>query len=405
VSADPVVVLVGPATTRGRHDVPDDLDSEALFCIDDALALVDDRVVSVDTLWSQVLRRAVGDDADAVLLVVPSWWTATRIHRITAAAERTYPDVTVLTRRDILCGNDTGVLVEIATELVVIHRAGSPAELVPRSGDPCDVVHTVLERLRGALSVVVDSPSRVPAAELVDDVIRGLQQTAVPVRVCNDDALEVAARVEYTRRCRSSARRWPPRPPRPRTVAAAAVVLSVSVLAVAGLRTGPEPSRQVPLTWLVEGHVAVEVPADWRTERIVVGPGSARVQVMSPTDPRQAIHVTQSPIPQGQSLASAAEVVRVALNEQPEGVFAGFDPAARVADEPAITYRETRADRVVDWTIVLDGGVRIAIGCQGAADIAAPHGDCEHAIRSAHEWRRNAFVANGTDQIPAASNP
>ena len=102
---------------------------------------------------------------------------------------------------------------------------------------------------------------------------------------------------------------------------------------------------------------------------------------------------------------SAAEMVRVALNEQPDGVFAGFDPAARVADERAITYRETRADRVVDWTIVLDGGVRIAIGCQGATDLAAPLADCEHAIRSAHEWKRNSFVANGTDQIPAASNP
>jgi type VII secretion-associated protein (TIGR03931 family) len=190
-----------------------------------------------------------------------------------------------------------------------------------------------------------------------------------------------------------------------RAVAAAGVVLSVSALAVAGLREGSEPSRQEPRTWLVEGRVAVEVPADWRTERIVIGPGSARVQVISPTDPRQAVHVTQSSIPRGQSLASAAEVVRAALDQQPEGVFGGLDPAARVADQPAITYRETRADRVVDWTLVLDGGVRIAIGCQGAPDLPSPQDVCEHAIRSAHEWGWDSFVANGTEQGATASNP
>lgn len=374
MSTDAVVVVVGPARTRGRREVPVDLDAEALSCIDDELALVDDRVISVDALWSQVLRLAVGDDAEAVLLVVPSWWAETRVRRVTSAAGLTCPDVTVLRRRDLAPANESGVRVEIAPELVMIQRPRLPAELVPRIGDPCAVVDTVLERLRDAECVAIDVPSHVDAAALVDDVTSGLRGRAVPVTILDGPSMGV-----------TSLRTPLPRT-RTRVVLAAGVVLAVSALAVAGLRTGSEPSPEAPRTWLVEGRVAVEVPADWNTERIVVGPGSARVQVMSSTDPRQAIHVTQSPIPREQSLASAAEVVRAALSEQPDGVFGDFDPLARVADEAAITYRETRADRVVDWTLVLDGGVRIAIGCQGTPDLPAPRADCEHAIRSAHEW-------------------
>ena len=403
--SDPVVVLVGPATTHGTHDVPVALAAEALSCIDDELALVDDRVVSVDALWAQLLHQAVGDGADAVLLVVPSWWTSTRIRRVAAAAEQMCPDITVLRRRDMGRVNESDVLVEVAPELVAICRADAPAELVPRIGDPCDVVDAVLGRLRGAASVVIDVPAQVGADELVDDVTAGLRGRAVPVTIGDDGSIEAASRAEYAHRAPPSARRWPARLPRMRSVAAAGVVVSVSVLAVAGLRDSSEPSREEPRTWLVEGRVAVEVPTDWRTERIVVGPGSARVQVISPTDPRQAVHVTQSSVPQGQSLASAADVVRAALGQQPEGVFGGFDPAARVADQPAITYRETRADRIVDWTLVLDGGVRIAIGCQGAPDLPSPQAVCEHAIRSAHEWGRDSFVANGTEQSATASNP
>jgi type VII secretion-associated protein (TIGR03931 family) len=321
-----------------------------------------------------------------VLLVVPSWWTSTRTDRVTAAAERACRDVSVLRRWDALHTNEVDAVVEIAPELIAIHPPGSSTELVPRIGDGAQVVDAVLDRLHDAARVVIDAPSRVGAADLVDDVTRRLRARGVPVTAVDDASVVAAARREHERRLLRRQRRWVPPLPRPRVVIAASVVLSVSALAVAGLRHDTEPSRDVARTWLVEGHVAVEVPADWRTERIVVGPGSARVQVVSPQDPRQAIHITQSPIPQGQPLATAAEVVRTALGEQPDGVFDGFDPDARVADEPAITYRETRSDRVVDWALVLDGGVRIAIGCQGAPDGPTPDAVCEHAIRSAHEW-------------------
>lgn len=390
MSVGTAVVLVGPATVTGPRDVPVGLDGEALACVDDELALVDDRVVSVDALWSELVRHVMDadtdtdTDADAVLLVCPSWWTSTRIRRVVAAAESTCRGVAAVRRWDGLCTSDSHVI-EIAPELVAMRRPDTSMELVPRIGDHADVVHAVLAQLRDASRVVVDAPSRVDAEGLVDELTGTLRRRGVSVTRTDDASVEAAARLEHDRRSMARRRKWA-RMPRSRVMAAAGVVLAVSVLAATGLRHGPEPDREVARTWLVEGRVAVEVPADWRTERIIVGPGSARVQVMSPDDPRQKIHVTQSPIPRGQSLATAAEVVRAALTEQPDGVFGGFDPAAVVADEPAITYRETRPDRVVDWTLVLDGGVRIAVGCQSAPGGPAPDAVCEHAIRSAREW-------------------
>lgn len=385
MSSAPAVVLVGPARTRGPSDVPADLDAEALACIDDDLALIDDRVISVDALWSEVLRHAVGEHTDAVLLVCPSWWTATRIRRVITAAEETFRDVSVVRRGDALHGNALHAVVEIAPELIAISAPGSSTALVPRVGDRCDVVNAAISRLRHVDRVVIDPSTEVDVADLVDDIARELRGRGVPVTVTDDAAAVAAAVLDHQRRSPGE-RRWLRRLLEPRVVIAAGVVLSVSVLAALGARHDAESPGDEGQTWLVEGRVALEVPADWSAERIVVGPGSARVQVVSPTDPIQAIHVTQSPIPRGQSLAAAAEVVRTALGQQPVGVFGDFDPAARVEDEPAITYRETRSDRVVDWTLVLDGGVRIAIGCQSAPGGPTPDAVCGHAIRSAHEW-------------------
>lgn len=385
MSSAPAVVLVGPATTRGPSDVPADLDAEALACIDEDLALIDDRVVSVDALWSEVLRHAVGEHTDAVLLICPSWWTATRIRRVATAAEETCRDVCVVRRGDALHASAVHAVVEIAPELIAISPPGSSMRLVPRVGDRGDVVNAATSRLRHVDRVVIDPSTEVDVADLVDDIARELRGRGALVTVTDDAAVIAAAVLEHQRRSPGE-RRWLRRCLQPRVVIAAGVAMSVSVLSALGARYDAESPGDGGLTWLVEGRVALEVPADWSTERIVVGPGSARVQVVSPTDPIQAIHVTQSPIPRGQSLEAAAAVVRTALGQQPDGVFGDFDPAARVEDEPAITYRETRSDRVVDWTLVLEGGVRIAIGCQGAPGGPTPDAVCGRAIRSAHEW-------------------
>jgi type VII secretion-associated protein (TIGR03931 family) len=50
-----------------------------------------------------------------------------------------------------------------------------------------------------------------------------------------------------------------------------------------------------------------------------------------------------------------------------------------------VTYREVRASHQVRWTVLLDGAVRISVGCQsrpGGED--AVRDVCEQAVRSAH---------------------
>ncbi|WP_343232245.1 type VII secretion-associated protein [Mycolicibacterium sp. CBMA 361] len=139
-------------------------------------------------------------------------------------------------------------------------------------------------------------------------------------------------------------------------------------------------SLPAELTWLVEGRFAVQIPAGWTVERLVSGSGSPRLQVVSPEDRGQVLHVTQSVVPPRQTLDQAATSLREAAARLPDGVITDFDSSGLSAGRSAIRYREVRGGRTVDWSVILDGPVRIAVGCQGIA--ARPH--CDTAIRTAH---------------------
>jgi type VII secretion-associated protein (TIGR03931 family) len=139
------------------------------------------------------------------------------------------------------------------------------------------------------------------------------------------------------------------------------------------------------MTLLVEGRVGVKVPVQWEVQRITTGPGSARVQVVSPSDADIVLHITQSSIPSHQTLPMVADTLRKVLGEQPSGVFVDFNPADRRADRPVVTYREMRTDHEVAWTVLTDDDVRIAIGCQsGPRREHRVRDACDQAIQSAH---------------------
>ncbi len=130
--------------------------------------------------------------------------------------------------------------------------------------------------------------------------------------------------------------------------------------------------------------MALTVPANWPTQRVLAGPGSARVQITSPSDPEVALHVTQTPVA-GETLGNAAERLKRAIDAEPAGVFVDFNPTGSSAGRPAVTYREVRAAHQVRWSVLVDGTVRISVGCQ-----SRPGGDdavrqvCEQAVRTAH---------------------
>jgi type VII secretion-associated protein (TIGR03931 family) len=87
----------------------------------------------------------------------------------------------------------------------------------------------------------------------------------------------------------------------------------------------------------------------------------------------------------GETLSGAAERLKHAIDAEAAGVFVDFNPSSVTAGRPAVTYREVRAHHEVRWTVLLDGPVRISIGCQSRPGDAATIRDaCEQAVRSAH---------------------
>ena len=136
---------------------------------------------------------------------------------------------------------------------------------------------------------------------------------------------------------------------------------------------------------VVEGRMAVRIPAHWHVQRVTAGPGSRRLQVSSPDDPAIAVHLTSSYAPET-TLADAAEVLSRAMAGHQPGVFFDLRVDAIVAGREAVTYRESRPGRVIDWIVVLAGSTRISIGCQSPPGRESDvHAACEDAVRSARQ--------------------
>lgn len=397
MSGHRMVVATGPRTIHrlccGTSTVADaEAGAAALDAIDDPVVLVGEQPVSVGALWSASLRTLAHGHHDGMHVVHPSWWSASRVGVVTSAARtvgrgdiEVYPRSWLATR----AATQAAVVVEIADRLVVVIAGDDYQSIgaVPRVAEAQlvaeEVAGVVAGATRGSGAVVIDVPSMVseaPAlARLIAGALRG-GQTVVEV----DDA-----------RLASLARESPRQPaaesmtaPRSRVgliagLAPAAIVMTVLVLAGTD-HHGVTAVPAAPTTYLVEGRVALTVPADWPAQRVVAGPGSARVQLTSPEDPEVALHVTQSPVP-GETLDAAAERLRRALDAEPAGAFVDFNPSGSSAGRPAVTYREVRAGHEVWWAVLLDADVRISVGCQtrpGAAE--AIREVCERAVRSAH---------------------
>lgn len=384
-----VLVEVGPGVLRGLAGIDADTAEVALDCIDDTVALVGDRPVDVAHLLREVFRPLA--HAGPVLLVVPSWWPAGRIDRVRDAVHSLAGEVDVLARSQVLgAGSAARVLVEIAPELVFVTTATTTAvAAVPRVGGADEIASAVADAVAGAAEVLVDAPPGVEGADRLATEIRARVRAAGGAVAIADPELvlrRAAAGMAPTRECPTDARAM--RPGRRAVAVLAGTATSVALLCaalVAEPADGVPSHGSMPITLLVEGRAAVNVPAAWRVERITTGPGSARVQVVSPSETDAAVLIVQSPVPRGQSLQVAADVIRAALDDQPGGVFSGFRPADRHAGRPAITYREDRGNRHIQWVVVLDGGLRIAIGCQSAADREpSVRPACDEAVRSAH---------------------
>lgn len=405
MSAHRAVIATGPGVIRrlccGTGVVADtEVSVAALGGIDDPVALVDERPVAIDALWSTALRSVACRGCRGLTIVHPSWWSMVRVGVVTEAARSVAKDVEVQPRSWLLTQDQSSqaTVVEIADRLVVVAGVGVVA--VPRRSDPHPVVEVVEEvadviagmALGTTAVVLIDAPSAVAGAPALARSIAGAVRDSGQTVVVIDDArlarFMVAATQDKTAKLCVSRRAVNSRGVRPRArtlalLVASGVVLVVSAASAWG-RHGVAPAQLAPTPFLVEGRVALMVPADWPTQRVAAGTGSARVQVTSPSDPEVALYLTQSPVVD-ETLSGTAERLKRAIDAEPDGVFVDFNPAGRSAGRPVVTYREVRTGHEVRWTVWLDGAVQISVGCQnrsGGED--AIHSVCEQAVRSAH---------------------
>ncbi len=400
------VIEVGPNNIRrlccGADVVDDDdLVDTAFDSIDDPVTRIDLRPVTVHALWRTV-PASHACSAGRAIVVHPSWWPPTRIDLVSGAAEALASEVLLRPRSWLLAeaspvaSRQATVIVEIAQCFVVIIGAEVIAE--NRRGEPERVARAVTRSIREMTSgaptaVVIDAPSTVRgASELAAMIAEGLNVKGRISAVRVDDArlkvLAAQAIQDTTSMCeppsalaveRGHRRHWG------RLLAAVLLIIAVSGL-MGTLKLGRRPVQLgggMATTFLVEGHVALEVPAQWPVQRIVAGPGSARVQVTSPSDPDVALHVTQSQLAIG-TLSATAESLKHAIDAEPTGVFVDFNPVGTSAERPAVTYREVRPGHDIQWIVLVDKAIRISIGCQSRrGQFDAVRRVCDLAVRSA----------------------
>jgi type VII secretion-associated protein (TIGR03931 family) len=392
------IVEVGPNAIRrlccGGATVADIEAQRAAFeHIDDPVTLVDVRPVTVESLWRSLLCAVDCGTADEVIVVHPSWWATERVDVVGAAAQVLAGNIVLRERSWLLAhaapanSELATLVVEIADDLVAMTGAAVVAQT--RHRDEQAVADAVV---RGVLAmapdtvdrVVIDAPRTVPGARSLSAlIVREFQKSDCSVAVMEVDDIGLrklaGATVPAQGRGHGSSRK---------AVSRLALVLPVTCVAIGTavvIRHAPPHGSgdAIPTTYVVEGHVALKVPAQWPMRRVVAGPGSARVQITSPSDPEVALHVTQSRVALP-SLDATAEFLKSAIDAAPAGVFVDFNPAGRRADRPAVTYREIRSGHDIRWTVWVDKAVRISIGCQSRpGHDEAVDRECEVAVRSA----------------------
>jgi type VII secretion-associated protein (TIGR03931 family) len=397
------VVEVGPNAIRrlccgGGTVVDEEAERAALEGIDDPTTLVDLRPVAVASLWRTVLGSVDCGSPESAIVVHPSWWAPPRVDVVSAAAQMLAGDVVMRPRSWLLRqavppeSQDATLVVEIADGFVVITGATVAAET--RRRDQQDVAEKVVRSIRAMASdatetVVIDAPRAVHGAgALAAMIVKALRDLGGMTAVHVDDiglrklvaGLIPVSTHDLVSSCNAAAR-----PARRRWKLALATLLTSGVLGVSALahHAAPHADDGMPTSFLVEGHVALEVPAQWSVRRVVAGPGSARLQITSPSDPEVALHVTQSRVALS-TLAATAEFLKIAIDAAPTGVFIDFNPVGRTAGRPAVTYREIRSGHDIQWAVWVDRAVRISIGCQSRHDHDDAVGqECELAVRSA----------------------
>ncbi|MCV7221912.1 type VII secretion-associated protein [Mycolicibacterium elephantis] len=385
------VIEVGPAGIGGVNDAPPEWVSTALESIDDTFALLDERLVSVPELWQDVMRAVAGGGCETLIAVCPTWWPPSRTHRVHEAAQ-TVAATVVLRQRTAVLRRSAAVrraaVVELADDVVVVTPPDVRATVIARQGGATMVADAVASAVGISPVALIDAPAGVADAErtaaLIADRLRGNE---IQILFADEDAVRCAA--SRSQRTVEATPGVGIRRRNPRAAAAVVGVASAAAVALGGIavHSGTNGYSRTT-TVLVEGRVGIVVPADWPLRHITSGPGSARLQLTSPSHEGLALHLTQSTADPHDGLTGAASSLRAALDTENDRAFVDFDAAGHRAGRDAVTYREVRPPHAVAWAVLVDGAVRIAIGCQ--SPVGGEHlvrEVCDQAIRSAQAVR------------------
>ena len=301
------------------------------------------------------MSAVAGSGVDIAVIVCPAWWSSARIDRAQQAARTVATDVVLLERIAMLREGVSAetTIVEITSDVAIVTVFEKIVAVVPRQGELVADAEAVVAAVGAPAGVLVDAPASVFGAGLLASL------------VCRSHARHRSAGQDRRRRLDPARRRGATiatfrlNPRRSRFEGRAGFATAGRLLcclaccrrwccaaAVAAVHdSSSDRVDDMPMTLLVEGRVGLMVPATWTTQRITSGPGSARVQVVSPTDGGVALHVTQSVLAQPSSLAKTADTLLAALAESADGAFVDFNPSDRRADRDAVTYREIRPER------------------------------------------------------------
>ena len=142
--------------------------------------------------------------------------------------------------------------------------------MITRGSHSADVVDAVVACVDGLPAVTVDVPSGTTL--LGANLARALRLRGVEVTMEDDRTLADAVRGSPGSEAVTTGRRRPT----PRTAGVAAAILTVGGLTVAGIGLDGRNAEPADVAWLVEGRVAVEVPAavDRREDHRGAGFGS-----------------------------------------------------------------------------------------------------------------------------------
>ncbi|WIM87637.1 type VII secretion-associated protein [Candidatus Mycobacterium wuenschmannii] len=382
------VIEVGPSEIRrfccgGVNLVDSESARTALESIDDQIALVESRPASVASLWEDIFRSIDCGAPEGKLVVHPSWWSSARLAVIRGATDALAGPVELRPRTFVLGGaSSSTVIVEIADDFVVVTGESVTAE---RRGTDTGGVAAAIRTMTGEIgsTVVIDVPSTVrDAAKLATEIAEQLPGDVVLV----DDIRFRKLVRELPAKASSPVPQEPARRMSFRSALSSVAVVAGLVTGVGAMHLGSDSAagQDFPTTDVVEGRVTLKVPAQWTTQRVVTGPGSARVQVTSPTDAEVALHVTQSRVAL-QGLEATAEFLKSAIDAADAGVFVDFNPGDHIAGRPVVSYREVRPGHVIRWIVWVERAIRISIGCQSRREDDDPvRRECDLAVGSAH---------------------